>query len=177
MVSVVISVAWASRPCRNAETWARRPCYWSCRGAGSPLQEVALARAALVLVVLDDHFAARQHRFRQPLDLHALKEAVVAVHVVRLRAERPLALVVEDDDVGVGADGDRALLREHAEHLRRRRRRQVDELVEREPALDDAAVVYERQPILHARPAVRDFSEVAAAELLLALEVEGAVIR
>ena len=39
------------------------------------------------------------------------------------------ALRVEDDDVGVGAGRDRALAREQAEDLRRRRRRELDEAV------------------------------------------------
>ena len=38
------------------------------------------------------------------------------------------------------------------------------------------AVVDERQSILHARPAVGDLAEIAAAELFLAFEIERAVI-
>src|SRR5450756_797480 len=40
------------------------------------------------------------------------------VHVVGRGADRPAPVRVVDQDVGVRADGDRALLRVHPEHLR-----------------------------------------------------------
>ena len=42
---------------------------------------------------------------------------------------------------------------------------------------DDAAVVEQVDPVLDPRQAVRDLAEVAAAQLLLAVEVERAVVR
>ena len=44
------------------------------------------------------------------------------------------------------------------------------------PAADDAAVVHQVEPVLDARQAVGDLAEVAPAELLLAVEVERAVV-
>ena len=46
----------------------------------------------------------------------------------------------------------------------------------RDPAADDAAVVEQVDPVLDARQAVGDLPEVALAELLLAVEVERAVV-
>src|SRR4029077_20042319 len=47
----------------------------------------------------------------------------------------------------------------------------------RDPAADDAAVVEEVDTVLDARQPVRDLPEVAPAKLLLAVEVERAVVR
>ena len=105
----------------------------SCRRARAALEEFSFARSALVLVVFDDHLAAAQHRLRVALDLPTLEEAVVAIHVVRLRADRAFLLVIEDDDVGVGADGDRSFAREEAEDLGRGGGGQFDEAIQRDP--------------------------------------------
>src|SRR5687768_6066153 len=62
----------------------------SRRRAPAALEQLSVAAFSLVLVVLDDHLAAREHRLRLVLDAPAFEEAVVAVHVVRLGAERAL---------------------------------------------------------------------------------------
>ena len=108
--------------------------------------------------------------------LGALVEVVVRLRVLRRRRDRVLALRVEDDDVGVGAERDRALARVEAEELRRVRRQQLDHPVERDPALADAEVVDHLQPVLEARAAVRDLREVVLADRLLAVPEEGAVV-
>ena len=82
---------------------------------------------------------------------------------------------VVDDQVGVVADGHGALALE-AEQPGRRRRDDLDEPVRRDPPAHDAAVVDEVDPVLDAREAVRDLPEVAPAHLLLAVEVERAVV-
>ena len=87
-----------------------------------------------------------------------------------------VAVRVVDDEVGVRADRDRALPRVHPEQLRRRRRDDLDPALLRDPAADDAAVVEQVDPVLDAGQAVRDLPEVAPAELLLAVEVERAVV-
>ena len=65
-------------------------------------------------------------------DLHALVAGVVDGHVVRRGGDRLGGGRVVDDDVGVRADGDRALLRVEAEDLRRRGRGDLDEAVHRD---------------------------------------------
>src|SRR3954462_7170720 len=79
-------------------------------GARASFEEFSVAGLAEVLAVFDDGFAAGEDGFGLAFDLPAFEEAVVAVHVVGLGADRALFVGVEDDDVGVGADGDGALL-------------------------------------------------------------------
>ncbi len=79
-------------------------------------------------------------------------------------------------DVGIGADCNRAFSREQSEHLRGGGRSQLDEAIERDAVLDDAAVVYERHSMLDAGRAVRDFGEIVASQLLLLLHAERAVV-
>ena len=88
-----------------------------------------------------------------------------------------LPVRVVDDQVRVRPDGDRALARVHPEQLRRRGRDDLDPALLRDLPADDAAVVQQVEPVLDARQAVRDLPEVALAEVLLAVEVERAVVR
>ena len=87
-----------------------------------------------------------------------------------------LLLGIEDDDVGVGADGERALARVEAEELRRVRREQLDHPVQRDAALADAELVDHLQPVLEPGAAVRDLREVVLPERLLAVPAERAVV-
>ena len=68
-------------------------------------------------------------------------------------------LRVKDADVCVGADGNRALAREEAEHFGGGGRGQLDEAVERDAPLDHAAVVDERHAVLDAGRAVIENGE------------------
>ncbi|MNV44365.1 hypothetical protein D3C71_1361210 [compost metagenome] len=90
--------------------------------------------------------------------------------------KRPLHVRVEDNDIGVAADGDRALFREQAEQLGTGRRDDIHELVQGNAALLHALGIQNREPVLDRRTAVRDFGEIAKAQVLLSLEVEGALV-
>ena len=127
--------------------------------------------------VPDDDRAARQDDVTGALDGPALVARVVDVHVVGRRRDRPLAGRVVDDEVGVRADRDRAL----AAGTSRTSCAGAVEMIStqrsrRDPAADDAAVVEQVDPVLDAGQAVGDLAEVAPAELLLAVEVERAVV-
>src|SRR5687767_5895910 len=123
-------------------------------GTCAPLEELPVLRAADVLAVLDDRLAPAEDRLNDALDAHALVQVVVAVLRVGLGAADLFLVRVEDHDVGVAADGDCALLREHAEHLGAGSRGDVDPLVQAEPALDDGAVVDHGKTVLNTRPPI-----------------------
>src|SRR5260370_1240396 len=93
-----------------------------------------------------------------------------------LRADGSLGVWIEDDDVSIRSNRDRALLGEHAEHLRGSGRADVDPLIQTEPALH-GPVKDDGESVFHAGPAVGDFGEALAAKFFLAFEVERAVIR
>src|SRR5689334_808788 len=95
---------------------------------------------------------------------------------MRLRADRHLFVRIEDDDVGVGSDGDRSLAREEPEDSRGRCRGDLDKTVHADAAARDTAVVDEAHAVLDARSAVRDLREIVDAELFLILEAERTVI-
>src|SRR3954454_2118592 len=69
------------------------------------LEELPVALAAGELAIAHHHRPAAEHDVRAALDLPALIAAVVDVHVVAPRADRPLATRVVDHEVGVRADG------------------------------------------------------------------------
>src|SRR5262249_2633188 len=79
---------------------------------------------------------------------------------------------VENHDIGVAADRDRALFWKQAEDLRRRRGGQLDKTIERDVSLTDAVVIDQAHAALDARAAVGNLAEVVLAELLLLLEAE-----
>jgi hypothetical protein len=136
-----------------------------------------VALASGELAVADDDRPARQDDVGAALDLTALVARVVDVHVVGRRADRSLRRRIVDDEVRVGADRDRTFPGIHPEQLRWRRGDDVDPPLASHPAADDAAVVQQVNPVLDARQPVRNLPEVAFAKVLLALEVERAMIR
>src|SRR5688572_14890737 len=85
-----------------------------------PREKSARAWRADEPVSVDHDLPIADHVRRRPLHGAPLVGVVVHLHVQRLHAQRGLAVRVEDDDVGIAADGDRALARKEAEHLRRR---------------------------------------------------------
>src|SRR5436305_2384621 len=143
---------------------------------GAPLHEPPGALPARELAVADDHGPAAEHDVGSPSNLATLVAGVVDVHVVGLRADRPRGVRVVDHDVGIRADGDGALRRIHPEELRGRRRDDLDPALLRDSPGDDATVVEQVDAVLDARKAVRDLPEIAPAELLLALEIERAMV-
>src|SRR6476660_1518961 len=123
---------------RAVRTIAVPPCPAGLREPGEvgrgALHELAGALPPGELAVPDDDRAARQDDVGPALDRAALVARVVDVHVVGLRADHAGRVRVVDDEIGVRADRDRALLRIHPEELRRRRRDDLDPALPRDPA-------------------------------------------
>ena len=86
-----------------------------------------------------------------------------------------LALGVVDDDVGIGSGRDDALASGQAKDPSGRRGRDLDPAFSG-VAAGDHALEHQIDALLDAWEAVRDLAEVALAEVLLAHEVEGAVV-
>ncbi len=64
-----------------------------------------------------------------PLIFSAFVGAVIDVHMLRVDAEGVFFFGVEDHDVGIRTDGDRAFFREHSEHFRGGGRGQFDKTI------------------------------------------------
>ena len=94
---------------------------------------------------------------------------------MRFHADCLVAIRIEDDDVCVRANGDRAFHWKQTKHFRRRSRSQFDKAIERDAILDHAAVD-ERDTMLNAGRAVGNLGEVILAEFLLLFHAEGAVV-
>ena len=97
--------------------------------------------------------------------------------MVGLGADGVVLVGIPEDQIGVAARGEHALLRIHAEDPRRRRRHQLDETIDGEISLPHAVVVQQLQSVLDARPAVGNLREVVLAQRLLIREAEWAVVR
>ena len=83
---------------------------------------------------------------------------------------------VPEDQVGVGADGNRPLAGIEAKQLGRSRGDQLDEAIRGEAPGVDAARIDQAQAVLDAGAAVGDLGKVVLAHLLLVLVAEGAVV-
>src|SRR5204863_5046281 len=104
------------------------------RSANRPAKVLA-RRSAPHLAMLPHHLAA-EHRVSRPAPHGEARERrEVLRRLEQLGRDDLLALGIEHDEVGVGADRDRALLRVEAEGARRVRARQLHDAREREPAL------------------------------------------
>src|SRR6516164_11561490 len=172
-------------PAGRAETGARREHVLDHAGVGAgilaaigaALDECAIAGAPYIIAAVDDDLAARQDSFRISLHLETFVGVVVDIHVMGLAvedADRLLAGGIENDDVGIAADRNRAFLRKQPKNLRRPGRSQLDKAIERNMALGNAVVIDQAHAVLDAWAAIRNFAEIVLAELLLLLEAEGA---
>ena len=128
------------------------------------------------LAVAEGERAAHVDRGGATGERHALVRRVVDVPVpVGLRrGDREVG--VPHDDVGVGARGEHALATGHAVHRGLVRGEHGDEAVLRDVAAAHAVRPQHRRALLRAGRAVRDLREVVEPQLLLAREVERAVV-
>src|SRR6266566_2156825 len=145
-------------------------------GVGLAAQELAGAGAADEFAGVDDGAAAGEDGFGRALDADAFKHGIVHAHVMGFGADDFFVIGIEDDQVGVGADGDGAFARVEAEELCGRGCNELDKTVRRKMLAVDSAGIHKTQAVLDAGAAVGDFGEIVLAELFLLLEAEGAVV-
>ena len=74
-------------------------------GVGVAAEELAGARASDELVGVDDGFAAGEDGFGRAHGFNAFKHGVIDAHVVGLGADDFFTMRIEDNDIGVRADG------------------------------------------------------------------------
>src|SRR5215831_16299287 len=87
-----------------------------------------------------------------------------------------LFIRIEQHNVGIRTNSDSSLAREQAEDFGSGRRRQFYKSIQPDPPTRYPAVVNETHPVLNSRSAVRDLSEVIAAQFFLFLEAERAMV-
>ena len=149
------------------------------------ISSAAARFAAEVLAAsgLADELAFRNDQLAAGIDvagvaahLEAFEHGVVDAHVVGCGGDGVLGVGIPEDDVGVAAGGEHALLRIHAEDARGRGGDEFDEAIEGEVALAHAVMMEELQAVFDARAAVGNLGEVVFAERLLIFEAERAVV-
>src|ERR1700693_6564084 len=82
---------------------------------GLALQKAAAAPFTHKLSVSRLYFAAHGHEGRSPFYGHAFEAVVVVVDVLGLDADRAAIVGVEDNEIGIAADGDGDIGRQEAE--------------------------------------------------------------
>src|SRR5205085_1607955 len=92
-------------------------CWTSWLGRRPGGDELANALRADPASVLDQHLSPHHCHDREPRELPAIPQAVVAVGMQIRERHLSLQIRVDDDDVGVAADGDNSLARIEAEQL------------------------------------------------------------
>ncbi len=145
-------------------------------GVGLATEELAGAGSADEFSGFDDGAAAGENGFGRAFDFDALEHGIVHAHVVRLRADDFFVVGIEDHQVRVGADGDRAFARIQAEEFCGAVETSCDKAIRGKMLAVDAAGVDQAQAMLDARAAVGNFGEVVLAQFFLLLEAERAMV-
>src|SRR5215831_14779929 len=87
-----------------------------------------------------------------------------------------LTFRIEDHDVGIGADRNRAFLWEKTKDFCGCCRREFDEPIEADSLLNNTTVENQTHAIFDARPAIWNLGKVAAAKFLLLFKTERAMV-
>jgi hypothetical protein len=95
---------------------------------------------------------------------------------MRLHADGVLAIGIEDHEIRIAADCDRALARIQAKQFCGRRRNQFHEAVDAESSPGNTAGVDQAQAVLDPGTAVGNLGEIVASQFFLFLETKRAMI-
>lgn len=93
-----------------------------------------------------------------------------------LRADRMLALWIENHQVGIASHGDRSLARIKSEQFCRRCRSQFYKTIHAKTPARYASRENQAHAMLNSRPSVRNLCEIVAAQFFLLFETERAMI-
>src|SRR5262249_16226439 len=139
-------------------------------------QKLPIARLAFEDSIFHDDIAAREHRLGYSADRAPFIGTVIDAHVMGFGPDGRFPVWIEDYDVGVGSHGNGDFPRKQSKDLGSRRGRKLNEPVETDPPLNDAAIIDQTHPVLDSGPTVRNLAEVIASEFLLLLETEWAMV-
>src|SRR6185369_2654854 len=118
--------------------------------ARAAAEELAVACLAEVFAVFDNDAAALDDGLGLAFDGPAFVGRIVDIHMFAVDPKGVFGVRVKNDDVCVGADGDRAFFGKEPEHLCRGGRGQLDKTIERDAIFGDAAAVDETHAVLNA---------------------------
>src|SRR5215469_2357440 len=145
------------------------------RVGGSP-QELSTARAPQELVAVHDDTSARQNGLGHSSHLDAFEHGIVHPHVMVCGTDDVFAAGVENDQICVAANSDRALAWVEAEEFRRSGGNQLHKAVHAKAAGSHPAGVDQAQAVLDAWTAIRDFGEVVTSQFFLFLEAKRTMV-
>src|SRR5260370_14238017 len=132
MISEAVAVKWKIESAPDLQA-----------GVSLAADELAGAGAADEFAGVDDGAAAGENGLGSALDADAFKHGIVHAHVVGFGADDFFVIGIEDDQVGVGADGDGAFARIEAKQFCGRGRDKLDKTVRRKMFAVDAAGIDE----------------------------------
>ena len=139
------------------------------------LEELAVGFVADELAVAHLDFGAYGDDGGATFDRKPFETVVVVVGTLRSDGDGAAIIGIEDDEVGIAADGNGAFAGEEAEEFRGAGAGAIDETVEIDAAARDSVGVEKIDAIFDAWNAVGDIGESVFAEEFL-FEVEGAVV-
>src|SRR5205807_4646549 len=142
-------------------------------GVGLAAEELAGAGAADEFAGIDDGAAARENGFGRALDLDALEHGIVHAHVMRFGADDFFLMGVEEDKVGVGADGDGAFARVEAEKFCWRGGDKLNKTIRRKMLAMDAAGVDQAEAMLMPGPPLGIFVKSSLPSSFCSLKQNG----
>src|SRR5205807_537825 len=142
-------------------------------GVGLAAEELAGAGAADEFAGIDDGAAARENGCGRALDLDALEHGIVHAHVMRFGADDFFLMGVEEDKVGVGADGDGAFARVEAEKFCWRGGDKLNKTIRRKMLAMDAAGVDQAEAMLMPGPPLGIFVKSSLPSSFCSLKQNG----
>src|SRR5438445_12761884 len=131
------------------------------------LKELPLPCAAQKFLPANHHAPSREDSIRHTRDLDSLKHRIIHAHVVSFGADGVFAVGIEDNQVGVAADGDRSFSWIQAEEPGGSGGNQLDKTVHAETAVGDSAGINQAHPETDAWAAIGNLRAVVILRIVL----------